>query len=208
VVTGFSLRFSEAFWVDWLFGWGGGRGFLLRGWIHRVAAIVFTLGALAHVAYLFTTRGRGMLRDIRPRMRDVRDLLRNARHFAGRGDAPRFARFSYMEKAEYWALVWGTAIMSTSGVLLWFDSRFADLGLPRVALDVALVVHYYEAWLAFLAILVWHLYGTVFSPDVYPSNPAWFAGKMPAAMYEHEHADGPRLEVHAPKDEPAGGRPT
>ena len=55
-------------------------------------------------------------------------------------------------------------------------------------LEVFLVIHYYEAWLAFLAILVWHMYGTVFSPHVYPMNPSWLTGKMPEEMFRHEHA--------------------
>ena len=42
-----------------------------------------------------------------------------------------------------------------------------------------LVVHFYEAILAGLAILIWHLYSTVFNPDVYPMNPSWLTGKMP-----------------------------
>jgi len=54
---------------------------------------------------------------------------------------------------------------------------------------VALVVHYWEAWLATLAIFVWHLYSTVFDPKVYPMNPSWLTGKMPDAMYRHEHPE-------------------
>ena len=58
---------------------------------------------------------------------------------------------------------------------------------PRALLDVVLVIHYYEAWLAFLAILIWHMYSTVFSPHVYPMNPSWITGTMPEDMYRHEH---------------------
>ncbi len=61
------------------------------------------------------------------------------------------------------------------------------------------MIHYYEAWLAFLAILVWHIYGTVFNPSVYPMNPAWLAGRMPKAMYTHEHPEGPRLKARIKK---------
>ena len=66
--------------------------------------------------------------------------------------------------------------------------------LPKGVLDVALVIHYYEAWLATLAILVWHGYSTIFCPGVYPMNPAWLSGKMPKKMYLHEHPDGPKLK--------------
>jgi thiosulfate reductase cytochrome b subunit len=59
--------------------------------------------------------------------------------------------------------------------------------LPKGFLDVALVVHYWEAWLATLAILVWHFYSVVYNPHVYPMNPSWLTGTMPEAMYHHEH---------------------
>ena len=82
-----------------------------------------------------------------------------------------YGRFSYVEKAEYWALIWGSAVMVVTGLLLWFDNWFIQF-LPKGVLDVALVIHYWEAWLATLAILVWHLYSTVFNPKVYPMNPS------------------------------------
>ena len=115
-----------------------------------------------------------------------------------RPQSPRFARFSYMEKAEYWALMWGGIIMSVTGVLLWFDNYFVtSWGLPKGFLDVVLVIHYYEAWLATLAIVVWHGYATVVNPNVYPMNPAWLTGKMPKAMYSHEHPEAPKLKTRA-----------
>jgi hypothetical protein len=81
-------------------------------------------------------------------------------------------------------------------VLLWFDNYFVERwNLPKGVLDVALVIHYYEAWLATLAILVWHGYSTIFGPHVYPMNPAWLTGKMPKDMYTHEHPDGPKLKA-------------
>jgi cytochrome b subunit of formate dehydrogenase len=129
-------------------------------------------------------------------MRDFRDVWDNILFFFGRRrEPPRFAQFSYMEKVEYWALLWGTIIMTVTGLLLWFDDYFVERwGLPKGLLDVMLVIHYYEAWLATLAIIVWHLYGTVYSPAVYPMNTAWLAGRMAHRVYEHEHPDGPRLK--------------
>ncbi len=198
VASGFSLRFSESWWVQALFGWGEeGRGFVLRGKIHRGAAVVMILVSLWHVFYLFSRRGRHMLGEMMPRWCDLTHIKENILFFLGiRGQEPRFGRFSYVEKLEYWALAWGTVIMTGTGILLVFDNYFITRwNLPKGFLDVMLVIHYYEAWLASLAILVWHVYGTVFSPTVYPMNPAWLAGRMPKAMYDHEHPDGPRLKV-------------
>ena len=99
---------------------------------------------------------------------------------------PRFGRFSYIEKSEYWALVWGTVLMGGTGMILWFDNTFIGL-LTKLGWDVARTVHYYEAWLATLAIVVWHFYMVIFNPDVYPLNWTWLTGKISTAMLRHEH---------------------
>ena len=83
--------------------------------------------------------------------------------------------------------------MAITGLLLWFDN-LAVTWLPKGFLDVMLVIHYYEAWLATLAILIWHMYSTVFNPAVYPINPAWYTGKMPRRMYMHEHPQDPLVK--------------
>ena len=197
VVSGFSLRFSEAWWVQLLFGWGGGAGFVFRGLIHRIAAVLFIISCVWHVGYLFTARGRRWLRDMILARRDFVDIGRNSLYFLGRReDGPSFPRFSYMEKCEYWALLWGAIIMSGTGILLWFDNYFTETWLlPKGVLDVMLIIHYYEAWLATLAIFVWHGYSTIFNPRVYPMNPAWLDGRMPKDLYAHEHPEGPRLRT-------------
>ena len=196
VISGFSLRFSEAWWVQLLFGWGGGEGFLIRGLVHRIAAVIFVICCIWHMGYLGTRRGRRWFRDMLASPRDLVHIKQSALYFLGVvRQKPAFGRFSYMEKCEYWALIWGAVIMTVTGVLLWFDNYFVDRwNLPKGILDVALVIHYYEAWLATLAILVWHGYSTVFGPMVYPMNPAWLAGRMPKEMYTHEHPEGPRLK--------------
>ncbi len=80
-----------------------------------------------------------------------------------------------MEKAEYWAVVWGAVVMAGSGLLLWANN-LAMRFLPKTWLDVATSVHFYEAVLATLAIVVWHFYSVIFDPDVYPLNTAFLTG--------------------------------
>ena len=87
---------------------------------------------------------------------------------------------------EYWAVIWGTIIMGASGLMVWFKldvTRF----LPRWIVDVALTIHYYEAVLACLAIVVWHFYHVIFDPDVYPLNPACWDGHVSEEWQKHEH---------------------
>ncbi len=197
VITGFALRFSDAFWVEWLFGWGDGAGFLYRGPIHRISGVVFLVWCVWHLVYLFSTRGRRFIRDMIWSRKDFTHVKQSALFFLGRRDQPaRFGRFSYMEKCEYWALIWGAVIMVGTGIPLWFPDYFIERwSFSLGVLNVLQVIHYYEAWLATLAIFVWHIYGVIFSPSVYPMNPAWISGKMPEEMYKREHPDCPTIRT-------------
>ncbi len=189
VVTGFSLRYHDSWWSTFLFGRMG--GYSVRGIIHRVAGVVLLLGSVWHIIFLMTPRGRTFLRDIIPTKQDILQFFQMMKYNLGWTEVePQMGRFSYVEKAEYWALVWGTIVMGITGLFLWFEN-LAVMLFPKGLLDVFLVIHYYEAWLAFLAILIWHMYATVFNPRVYPMNPSWLTGKMPGRMFEEEHPAAP-----------------
>jgi cytochrome b subunit of formate dehydrogenase len=190
-ITGFAFHYSGSWWARFLFGWPG--GFVARRMIHLVAAVLFAGTAVWHMIYLFGQRGRLFLRDIFPRVQDFRQFFHTMAYDLGlRTEAPRFGRFSYVEKAEYWALVWGTVVMTVTGVSLWFGTVTENI-LKVGAVGVMLVIHFYEAILAGLAILIWHFYSTIFNPPVYPNNPSWYTGKMPLVMHDEEHADDPIL---------------
>jgi len=198
VISGFALRYSEAWAFRHLFGWDG--GFTVRGIIHRSAACVFVFGAIWHVFYLRTGNGRAFVKGMWPGRQDFQEFGEMMLYNLGRrSKPPRLGRFSYVEKAEYWALVWGTVVMVITGFFLWFD-YLASRIFPKGVLDVMLVVHFYEAWLATLAIAVWHLYSTVFKPGVYPGNPSWLTGTMPVVMYEEEHPADPMLKEARPTE--------
>jgi cytochrome b subunit of formate dehydrogenase len=144
--------------------------------------------SLYHTYYiLFTKRGRQLVKDLFPVFQDVKEAIGVAKYNLGISKVkPELGRFSYIEKAEYWALIWGTIIMSVTGVILWFDNTFIGL-LTKLGWDVARTIHYYEAWLAFLAIVVWHFYFVIFNPDVYPMSTAWLSGKISEEEMHHEH---------------------
>ena len=185
VVTGFALRYYDAWWSTLVFGREG--GYTTRGIIHRSAGVVLLLGGLWHLIFLVTKRGRRFVRDMLPGKLDVIQFFQMMKYNLGKNaQHPHFGRFSYVEKAEYWALVWGTVVMGITGLFLWFDN-YAVKFFPKGLLDVLLVIHYYEAWLAFLAILIWHMYATVFNPKVYPMNPSWINGMMPERQLKSEH---------------------
>ena len=131
-------------------------------------------------------------------------------HYLGlKREKPEYARFTYAEKAEYWALVWGMFVMAGTGIMLWAKVFFGNL-LPRWFLDIATAIHFYEAVLATLAIVVWHFYQVFFDPDVYPMNGAWLDGKMPLDLYREEHGLGAETlgESGPAKDSDVGERPS
>lgn len=182
VLSGFALQYPDS-WLAWILG-----GESLRRIIHRVAAVVMMLVGTYHILYLgLSKEGRLWVRDMFPRWKDVKDLLGNFGYYLGvRKDKPKIARFGYAEKAEYWAVVWGTLIMGLTGLMIWFKLGVFGF-LPRWWLDIALAVHFYEAVLATLAIIVWHFYAVIFDPDVYPLNFALIDGRVSEESYKEEH---------------------
>jgi len=197
VITGFMLRFPDAWWVRWIRDLSDGV-FEARSLTHRVAGVVMIVASLYHVYYVsLTKRGRELITDMLPRFRDARDVMDMMKYNLGlSGDRPLFDRFSYIEKAEYWALIWGTLVMGVTGIIMWFDNTFIGM-LTKLGYDVARSIHYYEAWLATLAIIVWHLYFVIFNPDVYPLNVAFWKGTLTEEEMEEDHP----LELRRIQDE-------
>lgn len=186
VVTGFALKFPNAFWVRPFQNYPTLIG--LRGDVHRGAAVVMIGLCVYHILYLFLTeRGRALFKNMFPAIKDMEDFLGMALYYLGlRKKKPEFDRFSYIEKAEYLALIWGSVVMIATGLILWFEEP-ALRYMPKWAFNVAELVHYYEAWLAFLAIVVWHLYWVWFNPEISPMNLSWLTGKMSEEKMKHEH---------------------
>ncbi|MBI3655661.1 MAG: cytochrome c3 family protein [Acidobacteria bacterium] len=187
VFTGFMLKFPDAWWVLPLRSISPAV-FELRSLLHRMAATVLMAASFYHIYYIvFVARGRQLIKDLLPRMQDVRDALAVANYNLGMtGQRPLFGRFSYIEKSEYWALIWGTLIMAATGFIMWFDNTFIGL-FTKLGFDIARVVHYYEAWLATLSVIVWHFYFVIFNPDVYPMNLAWLKGTISEEEMANEH---------------------
>jgi formate dehydrogenase gamma subunit len=196
VVTGFALKYPHAFWAAPIVQWE--RHFPLRGWLHRIAGVILIGASIYHVLYMFAKRdGRRWFKAMLPRVRDVQEAVHTVGYNIGyRSAPPRYARFNYAEKAEYWALVYGTLVMAVTGILLWSHNWvLAHLPYPMSVLDVTTAVHFYEAILATFAILIWHFYFVIFDPDVYPIKWTALTGRAP----EHE--------VREEEEEPAPPAP-
>jgi cytochrome b subunit of formate dehydrogenase len=193
VATGFALKYPDQWWARPLLAMEGARS--LRSLIHRIAAIVFIAAALTHLISLIANRRlREHWKEMIPRTRDAREAASNFAYNLGLGsEPPPRSPHSYVEKAEYWAVVWGAAIMASTGLLLWANNLALKL-FPKIVLDVATSIHFYEAVLAACAIVIWHFYSVIFDPDIYPLDTAFLKGYRPEgreASGEHEPREAP-----------------
>jgi formate dehydrogenase gamma subunit len=193
VITGFALKYPDAA-TKFIF-----VNELVRSYLHRFAGALMIVVSLYHVYYLaFTGEGRRMLIDMLPELKDATDMVDVFAYYLGfSSKKPQFKRFNYAEKMEYWALVWGTFVMALTGLTIWFKIISSD-AVPRWVIDVAITIHFYEAILATLAIIVWHLYQVIVDPDTYPLNFAFVDGKMSVDHYQDEHGlDSATLSQYA-----------
>ena len=176
-LTGLPQKYSSLEWARPMVELMGGI-YVVRI-IHRVSATILTLGVLYHVLYglyrLLVKRARF---DMLPRLKDVRDLIGNLAYFLGlKKERPRFDRFNYIEKFEYWAVLWGMTVMAVTGLLMWFPVIATRL-FPGVVVPSAKAMHSGEALLAISAVILWHMYNAHLSPRVFPFNLTIFTGRQ------------------------------
>jgi cytochrome b subunit of formate dehydrogenase len=181
VWTGFALKYPDQLWARPLL-----VASPLRSLVHRIAAAAFIAVSVTHLVSLIVSRKlREHWKEMLPKVADAREGLSGFAYNLGLGDVPPHrSAHSYIEKAEYWAVVWGAIVMIASGTLLWANNLAMKL-LPKSWLDIATSVHFYEALLATLAIVVWHFYSIIFDPDVYPLNTAFLTGQ---SVKKEEHS--------------------
>lgn len=176
--TGFGHRYPDSLFNTVFFA--GTSGAALRTLLHRVLGALFMALAVYHAVWLVLLHsGRVRLLALLPGLNDIRDFFQLQKYnIFHKGSPPVFGHFSYMEKIEYWALIWGSIVMAVTGCVVWFREWTLQV-MPRWIIDLCLLVHFMEAILACLAIVVWHFYWTIFDPAVYPMNWAWLTGKVP-----------------------------
>jgi cytochrome b subunit of formate dehydrogenase len=205
-VTGLPLKYSQTAWGRWLSLALGGP--FTTGYLHRFFAIItFVYFALhlGYVARLIVSGRRGIFwgpGSMVPQPRDLVQLVQHLRYFVGGGPRPRFGRFAYWEKFDYWAVFWGVSIIGASGLLLWFPTFFARW-LPGWIFNVAIIVHSDEALLAVGFIFTIHFFNVHLRPEKFPMDPVIFTGRVEEEEFRREHraeyealvADG-RLEAY------------
>jgi cytochrome b subunit of formate dehydrogenase len=186
VITGLPLKFASAGWAERMMRIMGGTGVSTS--LHRIGAIGLIGVAVYHTLYTIISRaGRKDFIELIPGGRDFKDFITMLRHFVGLSPGkPKFGRFSYVEKFDYWAVYWGCVIMITSGLLLWFENVSLKY-LPKFMLDMAKEAHSDEALLATLAIVIWHFYNVHLNPDKFPGSLLWWHGRISRQEMIEEH---------------------
>lgn len=186
LVTGMPQKWPYADASRWMIEHLG--GIVTARWLHRLGGIVFAALLVAHLAVaiggVLTRRMPATMLFSRKDFTDAIDYLRYCVGWAER--APRFARFEYRQKFEYWGLVFGAVIMVVSGFLLYFPIAASRI-LPAELIPAAKVMHSNEALLALLIVLVWHMAGAHLNPDVFPMDTSIFTGKIRKSRLRHEH---------------------
>jgi cytochrome b subunit of formate dehydrogenase len=174
--------------------------------LHRSAGALLIFVSIYHVIYLFVRWRRGKLSlEMTPRLKDLSDLGGNLLYYLGlRRQRPKFGKFTYYEKFDYWAIFWGVPIMAGTGLILWFPEIAARV-LPGGLITLAFIAHSDEALLAVLAIFLWHFYNQHLRPAVFPMSWVWITGRISGEAlydehrltYEHEYGDTPpRAPAH------------
>ena len=186
VVTGIAQKYSTHATAEWIIEACG--GIEMTRTIHRIMGIVLIIESIVHVALIARSYLKGQ-RDFRmlPNIQDMRDAIQMVLYFVGiRKHRARFDRYDFRQKAEYWSLVWGTIVMVATGLMMWFPVETTAL-LPGEMIPAARAAHSGEGLLAFLAILIWHMYSAHLAPEVFPFDVTMFTGKISEERMIHEH---------------------
>jgi cytochrome b subunit of formate dehydrogenase len=191
--TGMILRFSAASYMEALARAVGGFGAVL--FFHKFCAVLLSIAFLIHVAEivyrLVGKREWSLLygpSSMVPRLKDIQDFFGNLKWFLHLGPKPKFDRYAYWDKLDYWGVFWGMAIIGFSGYAMWFGSFFAHL-IPGSWLNIALLIHGEEAILATGWIFVIHFFNTHLRPGNFPMDLTIFTGRLTEEELKRLHPE-------------------
>jgi len=201
VATGFPLKYSYTDWAQEMSSWFGGAHAM--GVLHRILAVVTFGYAGTHAAYLAWFFWKKCPRPRRKylfgpdslvfSLKDLKDFIAMVRWFFRLGPRPRFDRWTYFEKFDYWGEIWGVFVIGGTGLMLWFPMLFTRW-LPGWVLNCAMVVHSIEALLAASVIFLVHFFNTHLRPEKFPIDMTMWGGRMSEEeMKEERPAEYERL---------------
>lgn len=192
-LTGLVLRFSHAGFASLFAGAIGGFPVVLA--FHKLCALVLTAAFLAHVANILYRavfkKEWGLLwgpNSLVPNLKDIQDFWAHMKWFLFLGPKPKFDRYAYWEKVDYWAVFWGMAVIGISGYAMWFGPFFARL-LPGSVLTITLLIHGEEAILAVSFIFTIHFFNEHLRPHNFPMDTTIFTGRQTEKEFEERHPE-------------------
>jgi len=193
VLTGMPLKFYHTAWAQTLAGFMGGIG--VAGVIHRICGTItwlyFFLHLLFALHYVVKVRdeplGKWFLgpNSMVPWIKDLKDVIGHVFWFLGMGERPKFDRFTYWEKFDYFAVFWGVGIIGFSGLMLWFPEFFAQF-VPGWTFNIAIILHSDEALLAAGFIFTIHFFNTHLRPEKFPLDHVIFTGRISEEEFQEE----------------------
>ncbi len=191
--TGLPLRFSAAAWSVGFANAVGGFSAIL--FFHKFFAVVLSIDFLIHagdVGYrAFIKKDWSILwgpNSMVPNLKDLWDVIGQMKWFLFLGPKPKFDRYTYWEKLDYWGVFWGMAIIGISGYAMWFAPFFARL-VPGSWLNVALLIHGEEALLAVSYIFVVHFFNEHLRPNNFPMDITVFTGTQTEEEFKDRHPE-------------------
>jgi|Deesub1362A_J573_1020465.scaffolds.fasta_scaffold00199_6 formate dehydrogenase gamma subunit len=186
VVTGLSQKFYSLDVSQWLIFKMGGIDYARL--VHRFTGIVFLLITSIHIiigiiGVAFKKWHPSMIIS----KKDFTDAIHNIKYYLGIESRPAICdRYNYKQKFEYWGILIGGLLMIVTGIILWFPT-FITRFLPGEIIPAAKVMHTNQALVIFLIIAVWHIYNSIFSPDVSPLDTSIFTGYISKERMLTEH---------------------
>ncbi len=191
--TGLPLRFSGAPGTIAFANAVGGFGAIL--FFHKLCAVVLTIDFMAHVidiGYRTLVKRQWWLlwgpNSMVPRLKDLQDFVGQLKWLVFLGPRPKFDRYTYWEKLDYWGVFWGMAIIGISGYAMWFAPAFARL-VPGSWLNIALLIHGEEALLAVGWIFIIHFFNEHLRPHNFPMDITVFTGSQTEEEFRERHPE-------------------
>jgi formate dehydrogenase gamma subunit len=181
-LTGLPQKFSEVGISKAFIGLLGGIDTVRV--IHRTAATILMLAVVYHIGAIFYRLYVKHYRlSMLPTLDDARNAIQAFRYNLGLAKRyPQEGRYTFGEKMEYWAFVWGTIVMVITGFMLWNPIATTNF-LPGQVIPAAKAAHGGEALLAVLAIIIWHMYNV----HIREFNRSMFRGTVGEKEMLEEH---------------------
>lgn len=192
-VTGMALKFADQQWAGSIATFFG--SFWVLGILHRIGAILTVVYFALHFVLIYQNwrkTDRTLLNflfdktiGMVPNLTDAKEVVQTIKWFVGKGPMPRYGRWTYWEKFDYFAVFWGVAVIGGTGFCLWFPTMVTAF-IPGSWLNIATIIHSDEALLATGFIFTIHFFNTHIRPEKYPLDRVIFTGAITLDELKHE----------------------